>query len=144
MPFFALANLNWGGRMHPAFRDLSVAMRLLQGLGRPLLRLIALQYSENEEDQEKGLVGNTILLAQPKPQEVLAKLPPAADGINEYFSVVFNTSTGSAMSRDDVSKQKAFVVDREKYFKATGPESARSSSRQRSPSRWIRAVHRSP
>ena len=37
MPYLALANWNWGGRMHPAFQNLSIAMRLLQCLGRPLV-----------------------------------------------------------------------------------------------------------
>ena len=117
MPFHALSNWSWGGRVHPAFQDLSIAMQMLQGIGRPLLRMIVLQHSEHEDDQERGLVGNTILLAQPTPKEVKLKLPPADDEVSDYFSVVFNTSTTSPMSRQDVGKQKAFTIDREHYLR---------------------------
>ena len=103
--------------MHPAFQDLSIAMRLLQSIGRPLMRLIVLQHSEHEDDQEKGLVGNTVLLSQPTPKEVILKLPPPEDDFQDYFSVVFNTSAASAMSREEVGKQKVFTIDRKHYLK---------------------------
>ena len=76
MPFFVLANWNWGGRLHPLYDDLSIAMQALLGLAIMVCRLIVLRYSENMDDQEKGLVGNTILLAQPPSEEIIQKLPP--------------------------------------------------------------------
>ncbi len=85
MPFFALANWNWGGRVHPAFRELSIAMRLLQGIGRPLMRLIVLRHNEHEDEQEKGLVGNTVLLSKPTPKEVKLKLPPDETDFSDYL-----------------------------------------------------------
>ena len=74
MPFFALANWNWGGRLHPLYYNLSIAMKALLGLAIMVCRMVALRYSEHEEDQERGFVGNTILLTQPNPEEVIQKL----------------------------------------------------------------------
>ena len=56
MPFFALANWNWGGRLHPQYKDLNVTTKSLLGLATMISRLIVLQYSEHAEDQEKGLL----------------------------------------------------------------------------------------
>ena len=106
-------NWNWGGRVHPAYKDLSLAMRGLLGLGRPFLRLLVLRYSAAEDEQEKGLVGNTILLAQPSIEQVLAELPPSEQEITKCFSIIFGTD------RTDVSKQKALFVQREQYIKCT-------------------------
>jgi len=38
--------------------------------------LVVLRHSEQPEDQEKGFVGNTILLTQPRPVEIKQKLLP--------------------------------------------------------------------
>ena len=91
MPFFALANWNWGGRLHPLYYNLSIATKLLLGLALPICRLIVLRHSEHEEDQEKGFVGNTILLQQPKPQEIRQMLPPSDNEVSNYLSVCFNS-----------------------------------------------------
>ena len=112
-PKYGLCNWNWGGRVHPAYKDLSLAMRGLLGLGRPFLRLLVLRYSGAEDEQEKGLVGNTILLAQPSIEQVLAELPPSEQEITKCFSIIFGTD------RTDVSKQKALFVQREQYIKCT-------------------------
>ena len=53
MPFFALANWNWGGRLHPLYYNLSIATKALLGLAIMICRLVALRRSEHEEDQEK-------------------------------------------------------------------------------------------
>ena len=89
MPPYALANWNWGGREHPAFRNLSRGMKMLLGLGRPLFTMTVLRHAEEEENQERGLVGNTILLAHPTPAQVLHALPPSEDEIQQCFSVIF-------------------------------------------------------
>ena len=75
MPFFALANWNWGGRLHPLYYNLSIATKALLGLAIMVCRLIVLRHSEHPEDQEKGFVGNTILLTQPRPEEIIQSLP---------------------------------------------------------------------
>ena len=54
MPGFALANWNWGGRLHPQYKDLNVITKSLLGLATMICRLIVLQHSEHAEDQEKG------------------------------------------------------------------------------------------
>ena len=90
MPFFALANWNWGGRLHPLYYNLSIATKALLGLAIMICRLVVLRHSEHEEDQEKGFVGNTILLTQPRPPEIMQKLPPSDDEVSNYLSVCFN------------------------------------------------------
>ena len=79
MPFFALANWNWGGRLHPLYYNLSIATKALLGMAIMICRLVVLRHSEHEEDQEKCFVGNTILLTQPRPQEIMQTLPPVDD-----------------------------------------------------------------
>ena len=79
MPSFALVNWNWGGRLHPLYYNLSIATKTLLGLAIMICRLVVLRHSDHEEDQEKGFVGNTILLTQPRPQQVVRALRPADD-----------------------------------------------------------------
>ena len=55
-----------------------------------ICKLVVLRHSEHKEGQVKGFVGNTILLKQPRPQEIMQKLPPADDEVSQYFSVCFN------------------------------------------------------
>ena len=83
MPFFALSNWNWGGRLHPLYRDLSIATETLLGLAIMVCRLIVLRYTDTPDEQEKGFVGNTILLAQPRPGEIMQTLPPFRGGCLE-------------------------------------------------------------
>ena len=101
MPFHALANWNWGGRLHPLYYNLSIATKALLGLAIMICRLVVLRHSEHEEDQEKGFVGNTILLTQPRPQEIMQTLPPADDEVSNYLSVCFNNH--KMMTADAVS-----------------------------------------
>ena len=91
MPFFALANWNWGGRLHPLYYNLSIATKALLGLAIMICRLVVLRYSEHEEDQEKGFVGNTILLTQPRPEKIMKTLPPADEEVSKYLSVCSNS-----------------------------------------------------
>ena len=113
MPFFALANWNWGGRLHPLYYNLSIATKALLGLAIMICRLVVLRHSEHEEDQEKGFVGNTILLTQPRPQEIMQKLPPADDAVSNYLSVCFNNEK---MTTADVGKHKALKIDPQEYI----------------------------
>ena len=114
MPYFALANWNWGGRLHPLYYNLSIATKMLLGLATVICRLVVLRYSEHEEDQEKGFVGNTILLTQPRAQEIIQKLPPTDDQVLQQISVCFNSTK---MTKADVGKQKALMVDVQEYIK---------------------------
>ena len=108
MPFFALANWNWGGRLHPLYYNLSISTKALLGLAIMICRLVVLRHSEHEEDQEKGFVGNTILLTQPRPQEIMQTLPPADDEVSNYLSVCFNNQK---VTTADVGKHKALKID---------------------------------
>ena len=54
MPYKALANWNWGGRLHPLYKNLNATTKSLLGLATMISRMIVLQYSEHAEDQEKG------------------------------------------------------------------------------------------
>jgi len=114
MPFFALANWNWGGRVHPLFYDLSIAMQALLGLAIMICRLIVLRYSAHDDDQEKGFVGNTILLTQPRPEEIIQKLPPSDAEVSGYLSVCFNNQT---MTAADVGKHRALEVCPGRYIR---------------------------
>ena len=67
MPGFALSTWNWGGRLHPLYTDLSIAMQALLGLAMLVCRMIVLRYADKPEEQERGSTGNTILLARPAP-----------------------------------------------------------------------------
>ena len=57
MPFFALSNWNLGGRLHPLYRDLSIATESLLGLAIMVCRLIVLRYTDSPDEQEKGFAG---------------------------------------------------------------------------------------
>ena len=109
-----MANWNWGGRLHPLYYNLSIATKMLLGLATVICRLVVLRYSEHEEDQEKGFVGNTILLTQPRAQEIIQKLPPTDDQVLQQISVCFNSTK---MTKADVGKQKALMVDVQEYIK---------------------------
>ena len=107
MQFFALANWNWGGRSHPLYYNLSISTKALLRLAIMIRRFVVLRHSEREEDQEKGFVGNTILLTQPRPEEIMQRLPPADDEVSKYLSVCFNNQK---MTTADVGKHNALKI----------------------------------
>ena len=100
--------------MHPLYRDLSIATESLLGLAIMVCRLIVLRYTDSPDEQEKGFVGNTILLAQPKPEEIMRALPPSEADISKYMSVCFNSDT---VSRAQLGSQKALTVDPAEYIR---------------------------
>jgi hypothetical protein len=110
MPPQALANWNWGGRMHPRYQDLTMATRTMLGLGRMVMRLILLKYKGSRDESEKALVGNTILVAQPSPEQIVSALPPSDAEQTSFFNVVYATEKG------DLPKHKELIVDREEYL----------------------------
>ena len=114
MPFFALANWNWGGRLHPLYYNLSIATKALLGLAIMICRLVVLRHSQHEEDQEKGFVGNTILLTQPRPEKIMKTLPPADEEVSKYLSVCFNSQN---MTTADVGRHKALKIDPQEYIR---------------------------
>jgi len=99
--------------LHPLYYNLSIATKALLGLAIMVCRLVVLRHSEQPEDQEKGFVGNTILLTQPRPEEIMQKLPPADAEVSKYLSVCFNNQS---MTTADVGKHRALEIDPEEYL----------------------------
>jgi hypothetical protein len=89
MPPQALANWNWGGREHPKYQNLSMALKSLLCLVKVIMRMVLLKPTDNTDESEKALVGNTILVAQPSPAMVAAELPPTEAEQTAYFNVVY-------------------------------------------------------
>ena len=87
MPPQALANWNWGGREHPRYQNLTMATKSLLGLGKMIMRMVLLKPTDNTDESEKALVGNTILVAQPSPEMIAAKLPPTEEEQAAYFKL---------------------------------------------------------
>ena len=86
MPKPALANLMWGGREHPKFQNLSPTTKMLLSQGRPLLRKYLLGKGD-PQDLEAGLVGNTIILAQPTTGQIQKQMPPPREVAGEKLAV---------------------------------------------------------
>ena len=110
MPPQALANWNWGGRLHPLYKGLSMATRTLLGLGRAVMRLVLLKPRDKTDEAEKGFVGNTILVAQPTPQQIASTLPPSEEEQVSYFNVVYSSG------REELAKKAALRVNRAEYL----------------------------
>ena len=81
---------------------------MLSCLGRPVWRKLILGKGDRDE-QEKGIGGNSILLAQARPEELAAALPPTAAQLQESFVVLF------ARGIEQVGKAQMLVVNRQEY-----------------------------
>ena len=112
MPPQALANWNWGGREHPKYQNLSMATRTLLGLARLLMRMVLLNPTDNTDESEKAIGGNTTIVAQPAPRLIAAQLPPTEAEQASYFNVVYGTGAAEN-NADKLGKKKALRVDRE-------------------------------
>ena len=108
MPPPALANLLWLGREHVLCQQASVGTRMLSCLGRPVWRKLILGRGDKDE-QEKGIGGNCILLAQARPEELATSLPPTTAQLQQTFVVLF------ARSIEEVGKAQMLVVNRQDY-----------------------------
>ena len=108
MPPPALANLLWLGREHVLCQKASLGTRLLSCLGRPVWRKLILGKREKDE-QQKGITGNCILLAQARPEEMATALPPTTEQLQASFVVLF------ARSLEEVSKAQMLVVNRQEF-----------------------------
>ena len=87
--FFALSNRNVGGRLHPLYRDLSIATEIILDLAIMVCRLIVFREKDNHGERKKGFMGNTILMAQPKPEEIMRALPPSEPDVSKYMPFAF-------------------------------------------------------
>ena len=81
---------------------------MLSCLGRPVWRKLILGKGDKYE-QETGIGGNSILLAQARPEDLAAALPPTATQLQEGFGVLFSRSI------EQVGKAQMLVVNRQEY-----------------------------
>ena len=109
MPPLALANWMWLGRVHHLFRDLTLAMRLLLGLGRPVMRSLYLGRGPRDE-VHRGLQGNTMIVAQPS--ATYKQVVPDVNHILSGLNVIFCKTV------DDVSHASILMVQPEQYAPA--------------------------
>ena len=91
-------------------------MQALLGLAIMVCRMVVLRFSQHPDDQERGFVGNTILLTQPCPEEIVQALPPPDSDVSKYVSVCFNTQT---MTAQDVGKHHALEIDPDEYIRCS-------------------------
>ena len=108
-PSRSLANLMCGGREHPMYQQLTDAMKMLLGRGRPFMRKLVLGKGCPSE-RSAALEGNSILLAQPTPGEVAAVLPPQEEQMSDNLCVIFTTE------RSDVKRAAPLQVSRAQYL----------------------------
>ena len=66
-----------------------------------------LKPTDNTDEAEKALVGNTVLVAQPSPAMIAAELPPTQAEQTAYFNAVYGTR-----GLEQVSKKKALTINR--------------------------------
>ena len=86
------------------------------GLGKMIMRLVLLKGGTDDENElEKALVGNTILVAQPTPKQITEKLPPNPDQQASYFHVVYPESAAES-GASKMKKQKALLMDKDLYL----------------------------
>jgi len=106
MPDLALANWMWLGRMYPGYKNISLAMRMLLGRGRPVMRKLYLGRGPRDEVHQ-GLQGNTLIVAQPSARftEVVPNVHHCCSSLVLLF----------CKSVDDVRNAHALVVQREQY-----------------------------
>ena len=83
MPPFALANGMWLGRQHQLLQNASLGLRLLLGLGRPVLRKLLLGPGRRE-DRQSGTTGNHVLVSQGSPS-ISEVLPPSSRQLSDSF-----------------------------------------------------------
>ena len=89
-----------------------MATKSLLGLVKLIMRMVLLKPTDNTDESEKALVGNTILVAQPSPVMIAAELPPSEAEQATYFNVVYGAGTSEHAS-SKLSKKKALTIDRQ-------------------------------
>ena len=97
------------------YQNLSMATQSLLGLGKLIMRLVLLKPTDNTDESERALVGNTILVAQPAPEMIAAELPPTDSEQATYFNVVYGAGASEHASTK-LNKKKALTVNRRQYL----------------------------
>ena len=94
----SIGQLELGGREHPKYQNLTMAQKSLVGLAKLIMRMVLLKPTDNADESEKALVGNTILVAQPSPEMIVAELPPTEAEQASYFNVVYGAGASEHAS----------------------------------------------
>ena len=97
----------WLGRQHPLLHNASLGLRLLLGLGRPVLRKLMLGPGR-KEDRQSGTTGNHVLVSQGSPS-ISEVLPPSLRQLSDSFVAVFG------QNKEDFSKCQLLTVNRNAY-----------------------------
>ena len=114
MPPAALANDLWIGRYPGIYSKLSQSEKWLLSLGRPCWRKVLLGRKGAPEDERQiGLIGNTILLAQPTAGIPCLQLPPGNEMLGDTLVIAF---TGSDVG--NLSRCKWAVASKSSYLQA--------------------------
>ena len=92
-----------------------MATKSLLGLVKLIMRMVLLKPTDNTEESEKALVGNTILVAQPSPAMIAAELPPTEAEQATYFNVVYGAGASEHAS-SKLNKKKALTIERQEYL----------------------------
>ena len=74
--------------------------------------MVLLKPTDNTDECDKGMVGNTMLVAQPSPDIIAAELPPIEAEQAQYFNVVYASGVGEQGSVN-LHKKKALTVGRQ-------------------------------
>ena len=64
----------------------------------------------DKDEQQQGITGNSILLAQARPDHVAASLPPPTEQLQDTFVVLFSRSI------EEVKKSKMLIVHRQDFI----------------------------
>ena len=75
-----------------------MAQKSLLGLVKLIMRMVLLKPTDNTDESERALVGNTILVAQPSPKMIAAELPPTEAEQTSYFNVVYGAGASEHAS----------------------------------------------
>ena len=83
-----------------------MATKSLLGLVKVIMRMVLLKPTDNTDESEKALVGNTILVAQPSPATIAAEQPPTEAEPATYFNVVYGAGASEHASNKLGKKQR--------------------------------------
>ena len=119
------------------YQNLSMATQSLLGLGKLIMRLVLLKPTDNTDESERALVGNTILVAQPSPEMIAAELPPTDSEQATYFNVVYGAGASEHASTK-LNKKKALTVNRRQYLECARIRAERCPLLQINISMWAR------
>ena len=117
MPKYALANDNWGGRIHPDLKNLSPGTSHLLPRARVCVDITVLGEKHLSKDlKQTGLIGNHIIVPQASPTQILKSLPPSASDCDALADRISFVTVATPTS--DFHKAKLWNTSRKQYLAA--------------------------